>query len=70
MFPPCERIISLAIDNPNPTPDLFKLLLLSTQDKGLKTLSYSYFEIPGPSSSMKIITLPTDFLACIKTFLP
>ena len=23
IFPPCERIISLAIDSPNPTPDLF-----------------------------------------------
>ncbi len=27
--PPCERIISLAIDNPNPTPDVFCPLLLS-----------------------------------------
>ena len=23
IFPPCDRIISLAIDKPNPTPDLF-----------------------------------------------
>ena len=29
IFPPCERIMSLAIDNPNPTPNLFCPLLLS-----------------------------------------
>ena len=29
IFPPCERIMSLAIDRPKPTPDLFCPLLLS-----------------------------------------
>ena len=29
IIPPCERIISLVIDNPKPTPDLFCPLLLS-----------------------------------------
>ena len=30
MFPPCDLIISWAIERPKPTPDLLRLLLLST----------------------------------------
>ena len=37
ILPPWELIISSTIANPNPTPDWFKLLLLSNLKKGLKT---------------------------------
>ena len=37
MFPPCELIISSTMAKPKPTPDLFKLLLLSSLKKGLNT---------------------------------
>ena len=56
IFPPWELIISSTIARPKPTPDWFKILLLSSLKQGLKTFLYWSSGIPGPSSS-KIINI-------------
>ena len=58
--PPCARRMLRAIGSPSPTPPVSRLRLGSPRWNGSNARSSSCGGMPGPSSSISIVSVPCD----------